>query len=395
MMIGRFFKEESGAMSAGFAGILFTLLLSAGMAIDVSRAYSYSQTMQNALDASTLHAAQNAREFNYQQNAQAFFKDNFDKSQITNVQSQYRLETEFVRGTANGQLQLFFGKILGRDTLPISVNSAVSVSAQPACIVALQTRNGAGITLNGGANVTSPECGLEVHATRKPAFIINSGVNLDVPQTCIAGDRIVDNNRSVDNIQTSCPVNPDPYLGAFEEPDSSHCDYRNMNFNEANITLYPGVYCGHFNFNNSNAKVHFTGGEQPYILRGGSWNVNGGEWSGDNVSFYFADARSRLQFNSGVKAALTPPTSGPYEGVFITEAPDLRNSQFIINDSRGFDFEGIIYLPSREIIMNSGATVRSRELHLVARSFIINGANLNLETPSQGTSGVSTAYISQ
>ncbi|MEP1229868.1 MAG: TadE/TadG family type IV pilus assembly protein [Litorimonas sp.] len=395
MLLNKFGQNESGAMSVGFGGILFTLMLSTGMAIDVSRAYSYSQNMQNALDASTLHAAQNIRNEDFQQNAQGFFKDNFNKTNISNIQSQYSVETEFVRGTANGQLPLFFGKFLGRDTLPISVSAAVSVSSAPACIVALQTRNGAGITLNSGANVTSPECGLEVHSTRNPAFIINSGVTLEVPQTCIASDRIVDNNGAVDNIQTSCAVNPDPYLGEFEEPDSSHCDYRNTNFNEANITLHPGVYCGYFNFNNSNTKVHFTGGEEPYILRGGSWNVNGGEWSGDNVSFYFADAQSRLQFNSGVKATLTPPTSGPYEGVFITETPGLRNSQFIINDSRGFDFEGIIYLPSREIILNSGATVRSRELSLVARSFIINGANLNLETPGLGPSQTSTAYISQ
>jgi len=136
------------------------------------------------------------------------------------------------------------------------------------------------------------------------------------------------------------------------------------------------------------------GGEQPYVLKGGSWNVNGGEWSGDNVSFYFADANSKIQFNSGVLATLSPPTSGPYEGVFITEAPDLRNSQFTINDSRGFDFEGIVYLPSREITLNSGATVRSRDLQLVARSFIINGANLNLETPGRATESVPFTYLS-
>ena len=389
-----FVQNESGAMSIGFGIALFTLVLASGMAIDVSRAYAYRLTMQQALDASTLHAAQNIGENNYQQNAQDFFTDNFDRPRIREVQSQYAAQPDFVRGTASGQLSLFFGRILGRDSLPITVSSSVSIGSQPACIVALQQGNGAGITLNGGANVTSPECGLEVHAQGRPAFIINSGVNLDVPQTCIAGDRIVDNNRNVDNIQTSCAVNPDPYLGAFEEPDSSHCDYRNMNFNQANVTLHPGVYCGNFNFNNSRAKVTLTGGEQPYILRGSRWNINGGTWTGDNVSFYFADASSTLQFNSGVQATLTPPTRGPYEGVFLTEAPNLRRSQFIINDSRGFDFEGIIYLPSREIILNGGATIRSRELQLVARSFIINSANLNLETPSQGPSGASVAYIS-
>jgi len=94
-------------------------------------------------------------------------------------------------------------------------------------------------------------------------------------------------------------------------------------------------------------------------------------------------------------ATLTPPTSGPYRDVFITEAPGLRNSQFILNDSRGFDFEGIVYLPSREVILNSGATVRSRDLQLVALSFIVNGANLNLKTPGRATEGSPIAYLSE
>jgi len=381
-----FTRDESGSMSIGFSVALFSILIISGMAIDVSRAHSYRQTMQDALDASTIHAAQNVRKDDYQVNAQGFFNENFDDSNISNIESQYSLDTEFVRGQASGDLSLFFGRFLGRDSIPISVKSTVGISGGgPACIVALNTGNGAGITLNGGANVTSPECGLEVHSDRHPAFIINSGVNLDVPQSCIASESIIDNNGTVENIETGCDVNPDPYLGAFEEPDSSHCDYRNTNFNAATITLHPGVYCGHFNFNNSNAKVTFTGGEEPYVLKGGSWNVNGGDWTGDNVSFYFADARSKIQFNSAVSATLTPPTSGPYEGIFITEAPDLRNSQFILNDSRGFDFEGIVYLPSREIIMNGDATVRSRDLQLVARSFIINSANLNLETPARAS----------
>jgi len=391
----QFIKDDSGAMSVGFGAGIFTLLLISGMAIDAGRAYSYRTTMQDAIDASTIHAAQNARQANYQTKAQDLFNENFDNPKITNVESQYSQSTEFVHGQASGDLPLFFGRLLGKNSIPISANASVSLGSAPACIIALNMGNGAGVTLNSGANVTSPECGLEVHTEGNPAFIINSGVNLDVPQTCIAGDRIVDNNGTAENIQTSCSVNPDPYLGAFEEPDTSHCDYHNKNYNAATITLHPGVYCGHFNFNNQNAKVTFMGGEEPYVLKGGSWNVNGGEWTGDNVSFYFADAQSKIQFNSGVLATLTPPTSGPYRDVFITEAPGLRNSQFILNDSRGFDFEGIVYLPSREVILNSGATVRSRDLQLVARSFIVNGANLNLKTPSRATEGSPIAYLSE
>jgi len=124
---------------------------------------------------------------------------------------------------------------------------SVGLGSSPSCIIALNTGNGAGVTLNSGANVTSPECGVEVHAQGNPAFIINSGVNLAVPQSCIAGDDIVDNN---------------------------------------------------------NTKVTFMGGEEPYVLKGGNWNVNGREWSGDNVSFYFAEGypRDKCLFLSNLKS---------------------------------------------------------------------------------------------
>lgn len=392
--MNNFVKNESGSVSVGFGAVLFVLLLSTGMAVDVARAHSHKLSMQNALDAATLHAALNQSEQNFVQNAQGFFEDNLTSVDALNAKSEFLRSSETINGTANGELRLLFGRILGRETLPISVNSTVGIASSPACIIALETSRGRGLTLNGGANVVSPECGVEIHTERNPAFILNRNVNLDVPRTCIAGDRIIDNNGTVDNIELNCEVNSDPYFGVFEEPDDLDCDFRNTNYNQSNVTLIPGVYCGNFNFNSSNTKVFFTGGEEPYILRG-RWNVNGGEWSGDNVSFYFTDAQSTIQFNSGVKATLTPPTSGPYAGVFITEAPGLRNSQFILNDSRGFDFEGIIYLPSREIIMNGGATIRSRELQLVARSFIINSSNLILETPARATTGSSQAYISR
>jgi len=129
------------------------------------------------------------------------------------------------------------------------------------------------------------------------------------------------------------------------------------------------------------------------VIRDGSWTVDGGEWEGDGVTFYFADA-SGIQFNSGVKARITPPKTGPYKDVFITEAPNLPDTNFVINDTNGFDFEGIIYLPNRQLILNSGATVRARRINLIADRLIINDAVLNIgpiDTPETGT--IQSAYI--
>ena len=190
--------------------------------------------------------------------------------------------------------------------------------------------------------------------------------------------------RDSDNIVTSCPVEADPYLGAFPEPSSNSCDYNHGNFNNSSVNLTPGTYCGWFNFNNSDAHVSFSPGL--YVIKNGGWNVNGGTWTGDGVTFYFADS-SKIQFNSGVDADLKAPTEGDYANVIFTEKPGLGNSHFILNDSKGFDVEGIIYLPSRDFIFNSGSNLKGRKIELVTNTLTINQGVIDIAPIGANTSG--------
>ena len=59
-----------------------------------------------------------------------------------------------------------------------------------------------------------------------------------------------------------------------------------------------------------------------YVIKGGGWNVNGGSWTGSGVTFYFADT-SHIQFNSGISATLSAPTSGTYSGLLFYEPDGL------------------------------------------------------------------------
>jgi len=77
----------------------------------------------------------------------------------------------------------------------------------------------------------------------------------------------------------------------------------------------------------------------------------------------------------------------------MTEAPNLPNSQFILNDNRGFEFEGVMYLPSRGVIFNSGSSLRSYKMSLVANSFIINSTRLGLESSQSNTSASDTKTV--
>ena len=81
----------------------------------------------------------------------------------------------------------------------------------------------------------------------------------------------------------------------------------------------------------------------------------------------------------------------------MTEKEGISRSQFILNDSRGFNFQGSIYLPSREIVFNSGSNNTIRRASIVADSFIMNGARLRIEPPDglPGATQTAGAYFTQ
>lgn len=391
----KFQKNQQGNMAIMFAlGVSVVSLITAA-SVDTASLVSTKSKMQDSLDTAALFVSTNKNVDTVMEDAKELFLSNFSSaSNLRDLSVDFNISDDQVTLTAQASQSLFFGGVLNRPTAKISASTTVeyiSESEQPPCIIALNPNAQPGITLNSGANIQTTGCEAQVHSTRNPAVSINSGVTWDVGRTCVAGSRITDNSRSGIEIETSCEVDPDPYEGVYPEPNSNNCNFRNINYNDSRITLSPGTYCGFFNFNNGNAKVTFRPGL--YVIRDGGWNVNGGTWEGDGVTFYYADT-SRIQFNSGVSANMSAPISGDYKDVFMTEAPGLSTSQFILNDSRGFLFEGILYLPSRQVIFNSGATTDLRTASFVADSFIFNGATLRLEgveNDGNGSAGGSVA----
>ena len=399
--LGSILKSYASSEDANFsivASIVIGFLtFSVAGAVDYSRVQSTDSELQNSLDVATIHAARTANEGDFNANGLHSFNSNFEDSASSyDVDVVFSLGEGKVTGTASAKVPLTFSKILGKEYVQVEARSVVNLpeGGGAPCIMALSRNRNPGILLNSGANLSLPDCGMHVHSVASPAFTMNGGATLDAEDVCIAGDRIINNTgQSLNNVTTGCAVAADPYVGAFPEPDSSGCDYRNQNYNSHSISMSPGVYCGRHNFNNSNASVTFAPGL--YILKDGGWNVNGGTWQGDGVTFYYVD-RSNIQFNSAVAAKMTAPTSGPYANVFMTESPSItKNSQVIMNDDRGFDFEGIIYLPSRNFIFNSGATLRSRTMELIANTIIFNNANIEIKTITSSNSQSGLVYLSE
>src|SRR6185437_3629669 len=97
--------------------------------------------------------------------------------------------------------------------------------------------------------------------------------------------------------------------------------------------------------------------------QGTHWNLNSG-WTatGSGVTFYYADASSYIQFNSGVKANLSAPTSGTYAHVLMFEPNGLSTSSFAVDGTSTSDLlQGLIYLPSRNVTFNSAANATATD----------------------------------
>ncbi len=232
--------------------------------------------------------------------------------------------------------------------------NAPIVTADTPCVSVLSAAPNA-LVVNSGAAVHAPACILAVKSRAVPAAVLNAGTTIVAARICIASDGITQNARNLPSLTLDCPVAV-PDQVKLNAPVDGPCEDHPKTVNGTDVTLEPGTYCGGMAFNTAASHVTFAPGV--YVIKGGDWTVDGGAWSGNGVTFYFADT-SKIQFNSGVSVDLRAPQAGPYRNLLMFEAPDLAASAFIFNDARTMRLDGVVWLPSRDMTFNSGSKLDS------------------------------------
>lgn len=254
------------------------------------------------------------------------------------------------------------------------------VAAPGPCLILTSPEAADALVVNGGAQVQAPRC--ELHVASRAMFFaatLNADSRLDVDELCVAGD-IARKGGLVSNPLRGCSAAIDPWRGrppAPPPPPDAPCDARPRAVNGGRVRLEPGVWCGGLAFDGA-PQVEFAPGL--YVIRGGDWTFNGGDYAGDGVSLYFADA-SRPVFNSGVSLALSAPASGPRAGVLMDEAPGLPRTTLAFNDARRFELDGLVHLPSRAAVWNSGSQLQSTGLLAVFDSAVLNQTRWTIARP--------------
>lgn len=379
-----FARDTRGNFILIFALLFAVVMGAAGAGLDYSRATRTQTRLQAALDAAVLAGASKGETLQVAA-AQEMFDRNISRVDAKAVAASFSTASGILTGTASAQTSATLTRFFGVTNIPVGAVSAASTgsaSSSRVCVYVLDPTATQSLLVNSGAEVEAPTCEIHVASKASPAAIFNASSTIDSPRICIAGTNIIDNGGTHANLSTGCAVASDPYAGKLPAPSSSSCDYNATNYS-GSAHLTPGVYCGGFNFN-AGPTVTFSPGV--YVIKGGDWNVDGGSWSGTGVTFYFADT-SRIQFNSAVAADMSAPTSGTYEGVFMFEAAGLSHSPFVLDDSRGFNVTGLIYLPSRNMTFNSASNLTDKTITLVADTLILDQTRWNLSSTSGGSAG--------
>lgn len=392
----RFTSSDDGGIAAPFAVVLTVLAVCMGLGLDYGRGQLLQSRLQNALDAAVLAGARagETQEFTI---AQATFTANLKAKDATGVTTTFTVTgSGQLAGSAEANLKTTFLTVIGMQSMRRTVTSSAALGASTGgtsvCVLLRDTTASQALLVNGGATINGAGCEIHVKSTGSQAAVFNAGTALNVASTCIASSSVLDNGGAHPNLKKSCTTAADPFAGALPGPGSTACTATSLNYNGGTVHLTPGVYCGGINFNSA-PNVDFAPGL--YVVRGGDWNVDGGTWTGNGVTFYFADS-SRIQFNHAVSATLSAPASGTYDGILMYEADGLAESPFVLDDSKGFEATGLIYLPSRNMTFNGGSSLTNREMTLVANTLILDQTIWSLQPASRKItvgSGAGTARL--
>lgn len=392
-LAGLFRRSRSGSVAMIFALAAVPVMASIGAALDLASASMMKSRLQHAVDEAALVAARNASltQSARQQLAQSSVLTNMGPS--ASGMSLTVSETEPSSGLyqVNGTLAVPTAvmRIVNIASTTVSAKATASLgtagaaSSNSVCLLALSTTASPGLLANSNVVIDAPSCEIDVASKGWPAATFNGGDSFSVSKLCVAGTQILNNAGSIPALSTGCPVVSDPFAGKLPAVTVGACTVSYQNYS-GNVTLDPGVYCGGFNFNGSGT-VTFNPGL--YVFKNVSWNMNSG-WTmnGNGVTFYFADW-SYMQINSGVAVNLTAPTSGTYANILMYEPVGLPESWFTINGQAGHSFQGLIYLPSRNITFNSMSNVTSDAMTLVVNSVILNTLNWSFKSSAYSIAG--------
>ncbi|MEM1197935.1 MAG: pilus assembly protein TadG-related protein [Pseudomonadota bacterium] len=386
--LSRWIKDKSGNIVISFAITLIPFIAAAGMALDYARGVVVRTKLQSSLDASALAAAslQNASNSERLKKALIVFYANHSKPALTPRMTVSFGEDE-VRVNATVHLKNAFMKALGRPTTRVVASATAGYgTVSGPCVLTLNERSKEALMLNSDSRIESPNCTVQVNSTHRSALFANSKSGINADTICVAGDWDTNGGSSFSPRPEDCPAVKDPLAHLPKPPEANgSCDWYDRTV-KGRTRLRPGVYCKKLELD-SGARVTFEPGI--YIMRDGEFIVNSGSRAtGHDMMMYLEGSNNaRFNINSDSHIEFRGRTSGPYAGLVFFQERGSRADYSILNSDSSSIIEGVIYLPSTPLHLNSKGRISSASPWTAV---IVNELELN----SDSVMNINTDYAS-
>jgi Flp pilus assembly protein TadG len=413
-----FYGDRSGVVAVLVALAVPVLLGLTALAVDVSQWSSGKNSIQGAADNSALSAIVAA-------GAGA------TPAQITNQALAIAAATGFTNGqggvtvtvnnppksgpnTANaGAYEVIitqpqtrhYAVLLGAAPM-VSGRAVAAVPSNPACILALDKTASGAITMSGGASVGAPNCAVAANSSSGTAVSLSGGATLTASNLNIVGSYTTSGGATVTaTIKMGVPATADPYASlAVPTYSTSGCLPQVNLSGGGSLTISPGCYKGisvsggsHLTMSAGNYVIDGTGGPGAidvslsggstvtmgagiYTLYNGGFNLSGGNpvtASGVSIILTGSPASSIgiVNISGGATLTLTPPTSGPMQGVALYLDRNAPANTDSFSGGSTMSITGSLYLPSQAVNFSGGASTGSACMQLIADTVNFSGGS--------------------
>ncbi len=267
-----------------------------------------------------------------------------------------------------------------------TVLSASKTPSSTGCMWAMSTTQ-TGFRFNSNNTVIAPDCEFHSHSPLNESVTWNHNNRVELKQLNATG-RIKANGpwQPWFNELAGAKVAADPFETGLPQPVGRPCDFNSF-YHNGSLTMNPGVYCGATKINAFGAEVRMKPGL--YVFKDSDFKLNDANLVATGGVTLFFENGDRLVMNDGSSLRLEAPASGPYAGLAIYERYGSTESHYPFDARNGLSIQGLVYLPSKQVVFNSGSGLQSLSIALVVRSITFSSMNWEIQPYSGGVVGSS------
>lgn len=363
-----------GNVGITLAIAIIPLLGAVGAAVDYSNTVAKRADVQKALDSAVLAAASEGSlpDGARRKYANDYFSNNVSSS-CKSAETQFTFDPTKMQvdGTASCVVPSRFLKLIGVDSLRVSISSSAVGAPVGACVIALDPVTKESFSVSGLGKVNVPNCGIQVNSSSKTALKQSGNGSITAKSISIVGDYA---KASVTTPMPNVlqPVMDDPLAGVPEPTVPASCDYTDVLFNSPMVFPADTVFCGNIVFNSD---VTFEDGVHFFKAANVSTQSNA-VLTGKSTMLFF-DKDSVLTKSAGTGSFnITAMASGTYEGIAIfTSRLTPTSVVYTLTGDKNYFVNGTVYMPTVRLEMYGTAelNVTAKSGYVIAWQFFYQG----------------------